>query len=569
MGTDRKGPKPLASSDLDAASISSVAASEILDVNGVPITEDSLEYGVPESRKIGVTGAVFLILNKMIGTGIFSTPSSIFASTGSVGICLLMWGVAGLLTLSGLSVYLEFGLAIPKSGGEKNYLERVYRQPVYLVTSVFAVQMVLLGFSAGNSLAFGRYVLLALGYDLPDGWPARTIAVLCITFVIFLHSVFPKWGLRLTNALGVFKVVVLLLIVFSGFAALAGHRRVPDPHNFDDIWSIEKGDGFGGGGAYAYATALLQVVYSYKGWENANYVMGELKHPKRTLSIAAPLAVVGVTILYVLANVAYFAAIPKAELAKSEVIVAGLFFRNMFGESAAARSLPALVALSNIGNVLAVSFTHSRVNQELAKEGILPGSKFWASTKPFKTPAASLLLHWIVTVIVLVGPPPGPAYNFLVNLYTYPGAWINGLVAGGLIYLRLSKTEGWSSPWHTWLPVVFIYLCLNLFLAITPFIPPNDDWNADGYPYYAFPLVGTGVLGLGAVYWVGWTKVLPQFGGYELVAEKAIDETGAEVIRYRKISARVTPSAEGDSLLRRRPVTGTSADHGNYGTLEA
>lgn len=117
--------------------------------------------------------------------------------------------------------------------------------------------------------------------------------------------------------------------------------------------------------------------------------------------------------------------------------------------------------------------------------------------------------------------------------------------------------------------MVFIYLCLNLFLAITPFIPPNDDWNADGYPYYAFPLVGTGVLGLGAVYWVGWTKVLPQFGGYELVAEKAIDETGAEVIRYRKISARVTPSAEGDSLLRRRPVTGTSADHGNYGTLEA
>lgn len=250
--------------------------------------------------------------------------------------------------------------------------------------------MILLGFSAGNSLAFGRYVLLAAGHPMPDGWGPRAIAVLCITFVVVLHATLPQWGLRLTNALGVFKVLVLLVIVFSGFAALAGYRLVPDPHNFDNIWSIEKGDGYGGGGAYAFATALLQVVYSYKGWENANYVLGELKNPRRTLSIAAPIAVVGVTILYVLANVAYFAAIPKADLAKSEVIVAGLFFRNVFGESAAARSLPAFVALSNIGNVLAVSFAHSRVNQELAKEGILPYSSFWASNKPFNTPSASV-----------------------------------------------------------------------------------------------------------------------------------------------------------------------------------
>ncbi|KAG7289126.1 hypothetical protein NEMBOFW57_005489 [Staphylotrichum longicolle] len=386
------GKKPVVESIDDP--IDSEAASEILDEDGLPYSQ----FG---SRKIGVAGAVFLILNKMIGTG------------------------TGLLTLSGLSVYLEFGLAIPKSGGEKNYLERVFRRPRRLATSVFAVQIVLLGFSAGNSLAFGRYVLLAAGHPMPDGWIPRAIAVACMTLVVLLHGVFPKWGLRLTNALGIFKVLVLLLIVFSGFAALAGYRLVPDPHNFDNFWAIEKGDGYGGGGAYAYATALLQVVYSYKGWENANYVMGELKNPQRTLKIAAPLAVVGVTVLYVLANVAYFAAIPKGELAKSEVIVAGLFFRNMFGESVAARSLPAFVALSNIGNVLAVSFAHSRVNQELGREGILPWSKFWASTKPFNTPAASLFLHWIVTVIVLIAPPPGPAYNFIVNLYTYPGAWIN------------------------------------------------------------------------------------------------------------------------------------------------
>ncbi|RKL16423.1 hypothetical protein BFJ68_g5035 [Fusarium oxysporum] len=427
-------------------------------------TIDAQNFAYSEDRKIGITGAVFLILNKMIGTG----------TTGSVGISLMLWVIGGFLTFCGLSVFLEFGLAIPRSGGEKNYLERVYRRPRYLATCVLASQMILLGFSSGNSLAFGRYILFASGRETPDGWEARGIAVTCVTFAVLMHSVTPKWGIRLFNVLGVFKVVILLFIVFSGFAALAGHRRVPNPHNFDNAFRIEDGDGYGGGGAYAYSNALLNIIYSYKGWENANYVVSELKHPKKTLAIAAPIAIGGVTILYVLANVAYFAAIPKSDLAKSEVIVAGLFFRNIFGESAAARSLPAFVALSNLGNVLAVS-------------------------------------------------------------YTYPGSWINGFVTAGLIYLHYKKSENWSSPWHTYLPISIIYLLANVFLALVPFIPPDGDWNADGYPYYVFPVVGVGVLILGGVYWSFWTKILPRIGGYKVVADRTFDDSGVETVRYRKV----------------------------------
>ncbi|KAF3914709.1 hypothetical protein AA313_de0207155 [Arthrobotrys entomopaga] len=394
--------------------------------------------------------------------------------------------------------------------------------------------MVLLGFSSGNSLAFGRYILFASGRDIADGWQARGIAIACITFAVLVHGLIPKWGIRLFNVLGIFKVFVLLFIVCAGFAALAGHRRVPDPHNFDNAFRLEVGDGYGGGGAYAYATALLRIIYSYKGWENANYVLGEVKNPKRTLSIAAPTAVGAVTVLYVLANVAYFAAIPKSDLAKSEVIVAGIFFQNVFGDSAAARALPIFVALSNMGNVLAVSFAHARVNQELAKEGLLPYSKFWASNWPCNAPLASLFLHWIVTVIILIAPPAGPAYNFIVDLYTYPGAWINGFVAAGLIYIQFKKSENWTSPWHTYLPITVVYLLANIFLAFVPFIPP-DDTNQDGYPYYVFPIVGVGVLLLGGVYWALWTKLWPRIGGYKITVDRTISDTGDEVVRYRKI----------------------------------
>ncbi|KAI1076893.1 amino acid transporter [Whalleya microplaca] len=519
--------------DHDARAI--VAAS---DEEYSPRSEAVEQYGYSESRKIGVTGAVFLILNKMIGTGIFSTPSGIFAATGSVGISIILWIVGGIITFCGLSVFLEFGLAIPLSGGEKNYLERVYRHPRYLASCVLASQMVLLGFSSGNSLAFGRYVLAAAGSTEGDGWTARGIAIGCITFAVLLHSTLPKWGLRLVNLLGIFKVVILLLIVFSGFAAIAGRLRVPPPGNFHNAFDIEVTEDYGGQGAYGYATALLRIIYSYKGWENANYVVGELRNPRKTLATAAPLAIGGVTILYVLANVAYFAAISKKDLATSEVLVAGLFFRNVFGDSAAARALPAFVALSNLGNVLAVSFAHARLNQEFGKEALLPFGRFWASIKPFNAPAAALFLHWLVTVIVLVAPPPGPAYNFLVDLYTYPGAWINGFVAAGLIYLHYKKSENWTSPWHTFLPVSVLYLLANIYLAVVPFVPPTGDWNAEGYPYFVFPVVGVGVLILGGIYWTCWSKIWPAIGGYKIEAHRIVDDHGDEVIRYRKIETR-------------------------------
>ncbi|KAA8910684.1 high-affinity methionine permease [Sphaerosporella brunnea] len=515
---------------------SDATAAEPLTAAPAYTTDDEQTFEFEDSRKLGITSSVFLILNKMIGTGIFSTPSGIFKATGNAGVCIILWIVGGIITFTGLSVYLEFGLAIPRSGGEKNYLERAYQRPKYLATCIFLSQMVLLGFSSGNSLAFGQYVLFASGSEAPDGWKARGIAIACITFACLLHSTLPRWGMRLFNILGVFKVGILAFIVFSGFAALGGHLKIPKPDTLQHAfrWYIFEGTG----GAYNYATALLRIVYSYKGWENANYVLGEVRHPRRTLAIAAPLAIGGTMALYVLANVAYFAAIPAEEMQNSGVIVAGIFFKNVFGASAGVRALPAFVALSNLGNVLAVSFAHSRVNQEFAKEGILPFPKFWASNKPFNAPAASLFLHWLVSVIFLVAPPAGDAYGFIVDLYTYPGAWINTFVALGLLYLQFSPRQKWTSPFHSYVPFTVIFLLSNVFLVIVPFIPPSR--NTSSYPHYVFPLVGVGVLLLGVAYWLVWAKLWPKLGGYRVVAERVVldaneDGAGQEVIRYRKV----------------------------------
>ena len=96
-------------------------------------------------EKLGVVSASLLMLNKMIGTGIFSVPSSVYALTGSVGGSMFLWMLGGIAAYAGLNVYLEFGLKIPKSGGDKNYLERVYRHPRHFALAIFTVVSVVLG----------------------------------------------------------------------------------------------------------------------------------------------------------------------------------------------------------------------------------------------------------------------------------------------------------------------------------------------------------------------------------------------------------------------------------------
>lgn len=91
-------------------------------------------------------------VGRIIGTGIFSTPSSILGSVGSVGASLMLWVLGFVLSFCGLFIWLEYGTMYPRSGGEKVYLEAVYKKPKYLATVIFAANAILLGFTASGCI---------------------------------------------------------------------------------------------------------------------------------------------------------------------------------------------------------------------------------------------------------------------------------------------------------------------------------------------------------------------------------------------------------------------------------
>ncbi|KAL2840933.1 amino acid/polyamine transporter I [Aspergillus pseudodeflectus] len=478
-------------------------------------------------RHLGVFSTIFLIVGRIIGTGIFSTPSSITSSTGSVGAALLLWVLGLLLAGSGLAVWLELGCMIPRSGGEKIYLEAAYRRPRLLITVVFAVQAVALGFTASGCIVFASNMVLASGKSASE-WEKRGIAIAVISFITLVHILMPNWGVRGMNAIGVMKVVLLLFIVVTGWVVLSGSvHSVQDPYaSFHNAFAGSATS------SNLYATALFKVLNSFAGWSNAAYVLNEIRDPVRTLKIAAPTGLAICGVLYMLANVAYYAAATPEEIASSGVTVASYFMEKVFG-SAASRALSVLVALSAFGNVMTVTFAQARVNQELAKEGVIPFPTFWASSWPFGSPSAGLLLHFIPSLIVIVAIPFGDAYNFILDLEGYPGSIINFLVVAGLFYLRWSEPH-LHRPFGVWWPVAVFFMAGQAFQVVAPFIRPPGGKGDTSLPYWLYPVVGIVVLVAGVVYWGIWQVVLPKLGGYRLVPEHVVLKDGTTVAVYKQ-----------------------------------
>jgi amino acid transporter len=481
----------------------------------------------PDDGKIGTISAINLIIGKTIGVGVYSVPSSIFVGVGSVGMSILMWVLGAVISFCGLAVYLDLGTSIPKSGGERVYLERIFRRPKMLASCMFGAYVVLLGFSTPNCIVLGEYILYAFGIDV-NRWNVRSIAVGIVTLLCLVHAWYPKLGLRIINVLGISKMLILVVVILAGIASMVMHTGRPSPlassrldfssaidagidgdttmptlstaqRNFSNIWAGSSTQ------PYDYATALLKVLYCFRGYSTCNQVLSSVRRPVQTLQIAAPIALGLVSAGYIIANIAYFLAVEKDDFRTSGVVVAGHFFKNVFGVTIGERILPCFVVVSAFGNVAATSFAQARVNQELGRDGLLPFAKFWEGEKGVESPARGLFLHWLISVLVIVVPPPGSIYNFLVDIGGYPVSVISVAIALGLLYLQSTTSENWTSPFRARKIYTIIFAASNAFLLIFPWIKPRSGLGDGGrFPYYAYPATALGILASGVLYWVWW-----------------------------------------------------------------
>ncbi|KAF8438852.1 APC amino acid permease [Boletus edulis BED1] len=513
---------------------------------GTPLEHEDVENvnrsfadDVPNNkRQLGLLSAASLIFNRMIGSGVFATPSIILNSSGSVGIAFVMWILGALVAAAGTAVYVEFGTGLPRSGGEKTYMEYVFRRPAFMTTCVYAVYGVCIGRISASSVAIGEYVLHALAYErTPTN--IRIVAFLCSTFCLIVHGAFLKFGLKLQNALGAFKLVVLVLIIGSGFLSLIGvpgfavgeDYDQPNNYTWQTFW---EGSNFG---ANAFAIGMYNVIWSYTGYSNANYALSEVRDPVRTIKVAAPLAMSFVAFTYVSVNVAYFAVVSKADMLNGGTIPAALFFRNLYGP-ATERALSAVISLTILGNMLSVLFTQGRVVQELGREDVLPYSSFFASNKPFNAPLPGLFTQYLVSFFLMALAPPGDAYLININYGSYSLSLFNLVISGGLLllYTDAFKSYNWKPPFRAYKSVVVLFFLSNLFLILVPMIPPAGGYEPYQHlPYYSHVVAALSVGFLGVVYWFIFFRWIPERNGYTLKRVTVIQEDGVPRNVFRRI----------------------------------
>lgn len=419
----------------------------------------------------------------------------------------------------------------------------------------------------GGHPVLSRYIW-RIAEKTPTDWESKGVAVAAYTLAVICAIANNKFSLWATNVLGVFKIALLVVISITGFVVLGGHTSVPNPGaNFNNAFEGTTTNG------NDLSSAMVNIAFAYSGYQNAFNVVAEIKRPIPTLKKYATISVLLVAVLYMLCNVAYFAAVPKEEFAASKEIAAGVFFTAVFG-SRGSKALNVLVLLSAFGNLLAVLIGQSRLIREIGRQGVLPWTQFWVSTRPFGTPIGPYLLKWAVTFIMIVGPPAGDAFQFgkseephkyvflpceaeiltyfvVVSLKTYPDSmFLVAMTLGIYIFRYRYKRVGRErADFKAWDVAVIFYLLTNVYLLVMPWFPPEGGPYAGdvSFWYATYCVVGIGILVVCGLYYIAWMYVLPRLGKYEVRPEILVDVDNRGATTHRLVRVPRDQVAEWDA----------------------
>lgn len=472
---------------------------------GAPVESHS-----PLGYHVGWLTIIFLNVNQMVGTGIFSTRRSpclctiksikltttagnILNRTGSIGLALIYWVIGFVMAIAGFGTFLELSSYFPnRSGGEVVYLEQAYPRPRHFFPVAYAVQSVILSFSSSNAIVLSQY-LWRIADREPTPWQMKGVAIAAYTLAVICVIAHNKYSLWATNIFGALKILTLIFISITGWVVLGGNvSRIEDPHaNFRNGFAGTTNSG------NDLASALVSIVFSYKGYSNAFNVVNEIQNPVKQIKRYGFISVVLTAVLYFFCNIAYFAAVPKEVFAESSELAAGVFFTAVFGKGAAETALNVLILMSAFGNLLAVLIGQSRMIREIGRQGVLPYTPFWVSTRPFGTPLGPYLLKWAMTMLMIVAPPAGDAFQFVVSLQSYPESMFLFAMAIGVYIIRRRRNRNKipRSDFRVWHVLLVFFILIQIYVLAMPWWPPQGGIYAGdvSFFYATYCIVGIGM----------------------------------------------------------------------------
>ena len=340
------------------------------------------------AEKFKHTTVTAVVIANMVGTGVFTSLGFQLVDLRSGFVLLMLWAVGGIAALCGAMTYEELGAALPRSGGEYNFLARIYHPAAGFVSGWVSATIGFAGPTALAAMTFAAYATSVMPGET-SAWLEKTLACGLVIVLMIVHSSNRRSSGGLQVIFTVLKVAIIVgFCLFAYFLVDA-----PQPVKFLPT----SGDGalLTGG---AFAVSLIYVSYAYTGWNAATYLSSELENPQRTLPIILLTGTLVVTVLYVALNFTFLYVAPMDDMVgQVEVgyIAAGKAFGDLGG-----RFTGLVMAMLLISTVSAMTIAGPRVLQVIGED--FPALRLLARTNRNGLPATAIFVQSSLTILFIL-----------------------------------------------------------------------------------------------------------------------------------------------------------------------
>uniref|UniRef100_UPI00398F854D cystine/glutamate transporter-like n=1 Tax=Pristiophorus japonicus TaxID=55135 RepID=UPI00398F854D len=410
---------------------------------------ETKEQAVFLRKKISLFRAISLLIGTIIGSGIFISPKGVLINSGNVGTSLVIWLACGILSMFGALSYAELGTSIKKSGGHYIYLlETLGPLPAFVrLWSEFIV--IRPAITAFVGLSFGRYIVEP--FFAPCQAPVLAVKLLTavgVSLVVYVNSCSVNWTARIQIILTFSKLMALGLIIVPGMMALAQGRN----ENFQNAFNSSSVT------LDRIPLAFYSGMFAYSGWFYMNFLTEEMINPERNIPLAIISSLIIITILYLLANVAYYTVLTADEVLASGAVAVTFGDRTLEGFSSV---IQILVALSCLGAITGGLFAASRVFFVASRENQWPALFSMIHIRHHTPLPAVLLMYPLIILMIFIGDLYG-----LLNLNSFPRWLFMGLVTFGLIRHRYTHPD-LHRPFKVPIIIPGIFTVMCLFIVVT------------------------------------------------------------------------------------------------------
>jgi basic amino acid/polyamine antiporter, APA family len=433
------------------------------------------------ARRIGFFDATMIVMGGIIGAGIFINPYVVAQQVHTPALILGAWICGGVIAMAGSLVYAELASLLPAVGGQYAYIREAYHPGVAFVYGWALLLVIQTGGMAAVAITFGHYVTELVPMKLSSG----ALAALALGLLTLINCLGVRAGSTVQSALMVAKIVAIAALVVCG--AAWGGSFYATAHS---AWSPLLDQPPSLSLLSAFGAAMVPVMFSYGGYQTANFIAGEMRDPAKNLPRGLMLGVAGVAALYVSVNFVCVRVLGASTLART-LTPASAVMRAALGSRGAA-IIAAGIAISALGFLSQSILTAPRVYFAMAEDGVFFRSVAWLSPRT-RVPVIAIALQGAWAVVIALSGRYEQILNFMISM----DLLFIGLSATCVFIFRHREAQGkmvasnavYRTPGHPVTTGGFVAACW-LVVAATFY----------HYPQYSFIGLGITLTGLPAYF---------------------------------------------------------------------